>query len=197
MAVLDEKLTLAFELFDNANAKDPNIEIYRGKEYPKELLYAHRMSDRLMNFKPHASVALQLAARSQHICRWEIPRNNYEKNKIGYIKWRNDLKQLHADKAGIILKKVGYDNDIIEHVQFLLLKKQLKKNEETQILEDIICLVFLEFYFEAFSKKNNEEKIVDILQKTWKKMSVSGQEAALKLDLSQNSLNLIQKAIEA
>lgn len=192
-----EKLKKAFVMFDAANAKDPNIEEYKGESFPKELLYAQRMSAKLVNFAPDASESLQLTARCQHICRWEIPRNSYDMNREGYLRWRQDLKKFHAKKATSILQEVGYTDAIISKVSFLLEKKQLKKNEETQLLEDVICLVFLEYYFEPFAQKHPEDKTIDILQKTWRKMSEKGHEAALKLPLSQESLALVSKAISA
>ena len=191
-----DKLHKAFALFDQANAQDPNVEVFEGKSYPKELLYAIRMTDRLDTFEPEASEPLRLTARCQHICRWEIPRESYPMDRQGYLKWRQDLKKFHAEKAGQILREVGYSQEIIEKVAFLLEKKQLKKNPETQTLEDVICLVFLEFYFEAFAKKYEEDKLVDILQKTWRKMSERGQATALKLPLSPNALDLIGKAMQ-
>tara|TARA_R110000868_G_scaffold337123_1_gene598007 strand:- start:91 stop:681 length:591 start_codon:yes stop_codon:yes gene_type:complete len=191
-----EKLEKAFQLFDQANEQDPNREEFKGKEFAKEVLYAIRMTNKLTSFTPDASEVLQLTARCQHICRWEIPRESYEMNKVGYLKWRQDLKKFHAKKASEILKAVGYDQKTIEKVAFLLEKKQLKKNAETQTLEDVICLVFLEFYFEPFAKKYSEEKLIDILQKTWRKMSKKGQEAALKLPLSKDALTLVGKALQ-
>ncbi len=191
-----DKLHKAFALFDQANAQDPNVEVFEGKNYPKELLYAIRMTDRLDTFEPEASEPLKLTARCQHICRWEIPRESYPMDRPGYLKWRQDLKKFHAEKADQILQEVGYSREIIEKVAFLLEKKQLKKNPETQTLEDVICLVFLEFYFEAFAKKYEEDKLVDILQKTWRKMSERGQATALKLPLSPTALDLIGKALQ-
>ncbi|WP_209403395.1 DUF4202 domain-containing protein [Pseudozobellia sp. WGM2] len=189
------KLDEAFKKFDAANSKDPNTEEFKGKSYPKEVLYAIRMSDQLDKFAPQASEALRLTARCQHICRWEIPRESYEMNRIGYLKWRQELKKFHAQTATSILEEVGYDQETIAKVSFLLEKKQLKKNEETQTLEDVICLVFLEHYFEPFSKEHPDDKLIDILQKTWRKMSEKGQEAALKLPLSENAVRLVTKAI--
>jgi len=191
-----EKFQAAIRLFDQANRQDPNKETYQGKIYPKELLYADRMSVSLHKFSENPSEALQLAVRCQHICRWEIPRSNYEMDRTGYLLWRQELKKFHAEKASKILKAVGYDDEMVDKVAFLLQKKQLKRNVETQLLEDVICLVFLEFYFEEFSEKYPEEKLVDILQKTWKKMSEAGQESALSLPLSENSLHLVKKALD-
>ncbi|AYN67701.1 DUF4202 domain-containing protein [Euzebyella marina] len=191
-----DKLIEAFKKFDEANSADPNIEVYKGESYPKEVLYAMRMTKQLNEFEPNASEALKLTARSQHIKRWEIPRESYEMNRVGYLKWRQELKKFHAKTASAILEEVGYDEETIDKVSFLLEKKQLKKNEETQILEDVICLVFMEYYFEDFSEEHPDEKVIDILQKTWRKMSEKGQEAALKLPLSQKSVDLVTTAIE-
>ncbi|MEM7486158.1 MAG: DUF4202 domain-containing protein [Bacteroidota bacterium] len=191
------KQTEAFRLFDEANRKDPNSEVFEGKPYPKELLYAQRMTKTLDAFAPNASEALQLTARCQHICRWEIPRDSYEMNRTGYLKWRQDLKKFHAQKSRELLEAAGYGNYLIAQVEFLLLKKQLKKNEETQTLEDVICLVFLDYYFEPFAAKHEEAKVIDILQKTWRKMSEKGQQAVLKLSFSEKSMHLIQRAITA
>ena len=192
-----DKLLKAFEKFDVANAKDPNTESYMGRTYPKEVLYATRMTEKLNDFAPEASEALRLTARCQHICRWEIPRESYDMNRVGYLKWRQDLKKFHARKAAEILNDVGYSQEVIDKVSFLLEKKQLKKNEETQTLEDVICLVFLEYYFEPFAEEHPEGKIIDILQKTWRKMSEKGQEAALKLPFSDSAMALVSKAIES
>ncbi|APA64234.1 DUF4202 domain-containing protein [Maribacter sp. 1_2014MBL_MicDiv] len=196
MATTD-KLLLAFQQFDEANKQDPNTEVFEGATYPKEVLYGIRMTERLNAFDPNASEALRLTARCQHICRWEIPRESYEMNREGYLRWRQELKKFHATKAASILEDIGYDKETIDNVKFLLQKKQLKKNEETQTLEDVICLVFLEFYFEPFAHKHPEDKTIDILQKTWRKMSTKGQEAALELPLSKFSLDLITKAVHA
>ncbi|MFT4831606.1 MAG: hypothetical protein ACI815_001255 [Psychroserpens sp.] len=192
---VSSKLLQAFELFDEANEQDPNKEIFQGKTCSKEVLYAIRMTEMLNEYVPDASEPLKLATRCQHICRWEIPRESYEMDRAGYLKWRQDLKKFHVEKASGILREVGYEQKTIDKVSFLLEKKQLKKNKETQALEDVICLVFLEFYFEPFLEKHSEEKLVDILQKTWRKMSKKGHEMALKIPYTKTSLNLIQKAL--
>lgn len=187
----------AITAFDALNEQDPNKEEVAGQLIAKEVLYAQRMSKSLLSFLPNASETLQLAARCQHLCRWEIPRSEYPTGRKGYHLWRTKLKDLHAEKAAGVLTKVGYDQKMIERVQFLLLKKQLKKDNETQALEDVICLVFLEFYFEPFAAKHTAEKVIDILRKTWRKMSTEGQAAALKLPLSKDALALIGKALNA
>ncbi|WP_103071377.1 DUF4202 domain-containing protein [Aquimarina sediminis] len=189
-------ITEAYTLFDQANAEDPNTEIVNGKPIAKELIYGQRMTQTLEDFESDASDALKLAARSQHICRWEIPRSGYPMDRIGYLKWREDLKKFHARKASEILQDLGYDTQTIDRVSFLLQKKKLKKDEETQILEDVICLVFLNFYYEEFLEKHTEEKVIDILQKTWRKMSEKGHQSALQLSYSEKALKLIKQALD-
>ena len=185
----------AISLFDKANSLDPNKEQWEGKEYPKEVLYGQRMTAMLEGFHSEASEEVQLAARCQHICRWESPRDSYEMNRAGYLKWRTELKKFHAKKASEILASVGYSKEVQEKVSFLLQKKQLKKNADTQTIEDVICLVFLQFYFDAFIEKHSEEKIVDIVQKTWAKMSEKGHDAALQLAYSDKGLGLVKQAL--
>ena len=167
----DDKLARAFKAFDAYNSQDPNLETDGGKSIPKEVLYAERMTQRLAAFAPGAPEHVQLAARCQHIGRWEIPRSKYPMDRKGYLGWRNELKRHHAGIAEGILKTCGYDDTTIELVKFLLLKKQLHVNPETQLLEDVVCLVFLEHYLEDFAARHDPDKVVDILRKTLKKMS--------------------------
>lgn len=189
------KFETAIALIDKKNSEDPNTYFAYGLNFPKELLYSQRMSRKLLQFEPEATEALQIAARAQHICRWKIARDTFPMDRVGYLKWRETLKKMHVDLTSEILKKVGYDSEFINRVSFLISKKLIKKDEESQALEDVICLVFLEYYFEEFSEKHENEKIIDILKKTWIKMSDGGHKAALKLDFSEKSLSLIKQAI--
>lgn len=185
----------AIALIDKANSEDINTYEVAGIQYPKELLYSQRMTRKLLQFKPDASKALQIAARAQHICRWKIPRDEYPMDRVGYLKWRETLKKMHADLTSEILNKVGYDDQFDDRIRKIILKKLIKKNEESQALEDTICLVFLDYYFEEFAEKHPDEKVIDILQKTWVKMSEAGQIEALKLNFSEKSLALVKQAI--
>jgi len=187
----------ALQKFDAVNAQDPHTEIVEGIPYPKELIYARRMTDCLQRVAPDASEALQLAVRCQHIRRWEIPRQDFPEGLLGYNKWRNTLKKYHADIAGQLLEEVGYDVETIARVQFLVQKRQLKIDAEVQLLEDIICLVFLEYYFLDFARQHPVEKVVDILQKTWPKMTLQGQQLALQLPLPAAARDLIGIALGA
>jgi hypothetical protein len=197
MAIIQDqqKFEAAIARFDAYNAQDPNQELYAGELHPKELLYARRMTGWLLRVAPEASEALQLAARCQHIGRWQIPRQEYPEGVQGYNKWRNTLKKRHAELAGEILRQVGYDPATIERVQFLVQKRQLKLDPETQLLEDVVCLVFLENYFADFSRQHTEEKLIDIVRKTWRKMSPQGQQLALTLQIPQPALAIIEKAL--
>ena len=189
------KFEKAIAIIDQKNSEDIHTENVQGKEYPKELLYSQRMTQKLLEFKPDASEELQIAARAQHICRWKIPREDYPMDRAGYLKWRETLKKMHANITSDILREVGYDSNSIDRVTFLISKKLIKKDAESQTLEDVICLVFLESYFEEFAMKHNDKKIIDILRKTWNKMSDDGHKAALKLNYSEKSLSLIKAAI--
>jgi hypothetical protein len=189
------RLEEAFRRFDAANAEDPNNEQVDGKPVPKELIYGRRMSARLGIFAPEAPESVRLAARAQHIRRWEVPRESYPAGRAGYLKWRTDLYKRHGDTAAEILAEVGYDDTTIDRVRTLLRKRGLKTDPDVQLLEDVICLVFLEHYFHDFSKKHDEAKLISILQKTWNKMTAKAREAALELDYAPEDLALIQKAL--
>ena len=189
----------AIARFDASHAEDPNKERVDGEEFPKELLYAQRMSAMLERFAPDASETLQLAVRCQHICRWKIPRAEYPMTPHGYKQWRTRLMRYHAELAGEILRAVGYDDAMIGRVQSLVRKEGLKVNPEAQTLEDVIALVFLEIYLADFVRSHSqydEGKLIDILRRIGRKMSRRGREAALNLiTLPQELLPLICNAI--
>lgn len=186
-----EQFHTAIAAFDAANAQDPT-EI---AAVPAELLYARRMTDWLNRLYPDAGELLHLAARSQHIRRWMVPRSKYPMTRPGYHQWRTYLYSFHADTAAEILRQVGYDDPSIARVRSLLKKEKLKSDPETQMLEDVVCLVFLESYFADFAAKHDEEKLIGILRRTWKKMSPHAHAAALELNLSPKSRQLVEKAL--
>ena len=172
-----------------------NCEMYQGQQRPRELLYSERMTAWLARMAPNASEPVRLAARAQHIRRWEIPRNSYPMDRNGYRCWRTDLGKFHAETAGRILRSVGYDETTIERVGSLLRKERLKTDPDCQLLEDVICLVFLEYELADFAKKHDEEKLIHILRRTWKKMSLRGHKAALALPLADDLLAIVEKAV--
>ncbi|HRK77968.1 DUF4202 domain-containing protein [Thiobacillus sp. 65-1402] len=191
-----ERFSRALALFDAANAEDPNLD----EGQPKELLYGRRMSDMIARFAPEASEVAQLAVRAQHIQRWKVPRSSYPMNKDGYHAWRTGLYTFHADTAGELMRQAGYDDATIERVKKAVSKRGIKSNPETQLLEDIADLVFIEHYILAFAQSKpdyDEAKWLDIIRKTWQKMSKTAQAFALsgKIKLPEPLLPLITKAI--
>jgi len=190
----------AISLIDAANTEDPNIDTAEGKEWPKELLYSHRMADVLQRYTPSADEAQQLAIRAQHIQRWKSPRNAYPMDKQGYHQWRTHLYKFHAETAAELLERAGYGAEDIERVKQAVGKRALKVNPDTQLLEDVAALVFIEYYMLEFAGKHpeyDEAKWIDIIRKTWKKMSSRAQEFALSggIQLPEQLLPLIQKAV--
>jgi hypothetical protein len=185
----------AIARFDAANAEDPNRSSFGGTEYPKELLYARRMTEWLGRLTPDPSEPLRLAARCQHIRRWEIPRSSFPMDRAGYLVWRKRLYRFHADTAEAILRDVGYDDATIARVRSLLQKEKLKLDPEMQTLEDVICLVFLENYFSDFARERDEQQMLNIIKRTWTKMSDKGHQAALQLRLSEPDWALIRRAL--
>jgi hypothetical protein len=148
-----------------------------------------------MDFYPNASEEIQIASKAQHICRWKMPRESYPMDRVGYLKWREELKKFHAKTTAQILEKAGYSPIFIARVSFLIEKKLLKKDAETQLLEDVICLVFLEYYLDDFVQKHDTEKLKNIILKTWHKMSEKGHQEALKINFSQGNLQLIKESL--
>ena len=195
-----DRFERAATAFDRANGADPTLvrdADHDGEERPRELVQAERLARWVERLAPEASEALRLAARCQHIRRWEKPRASYPPGRIGYLEWRKALSNFHADCASAILKDAGYDEATIEHVRRINQKKSIKQDAEVQIMEDALCLAFLEYEVDDFAAKHPPEKIIEILQKTWKKMSDRGHAVALALPLSENVLGLVQRALGA
>ena len=191
----EERFDKAMAQIDEANRQDQVMEEVNGQDYPKELMYGQRMTIWLQRMAPEASEVLKLAVRCQHIQRWKILRQDYPEGRTGYKRWRTDLAKFHAETAAAILYDVGYDDETIERVQSLVRKEQFKVDPEAQTLEDVACLVFLDHYFAAFSKKYDEEKLVGIVRKTWKKMSDKGRTAALAIALPEGLKAVVGKAL--
>lgn len=190
-----ERFDRAIARFDAANAEDPRREAGEHGDEPKEVLYARRMTGWLERLEPEASEALRLAARAQHLCRWKIERSAYPEGRQGYLRWRRDCGDLHARLAGEILHEVGYDAGTVDRVKDLLRKKGLPDDEEALALEDTACLVFLETELAAFAPKHDEAKLVQILERTWRKMSPRGRATAAALALPASTRALIEKAL--
>ncbi|MEJ2376550.1 MAG: DUF4202 domain-containing protein [Pseudolabrys sp.] len=188
-------------LIGAANSEDPNLVTDEtGKSWPKESLYSHRMSDMLQRFSPASDNVCKIAIHAQHIQRWKSPRSDYPMDRPGYLKWRTDLYRFHANTMGELMAQAGYEEADIERAKRMVRKKGIKTNPDTQLLEDIANLVFIEHYMQEFAGKHpeySEEKWIEIIQKTWKKMSEKGQQFALSgaLKLPEPLVPLIQKAL--
>jgi hypothetical protein len=172
---------------DRANAEDPSGQ---------ELLYGQRMVDWARKLSPQASEELLLAARAQHLRRWTVPRSTYPDGRTGYLKWREGLKQFHADALAAVMADAGYGEASIEKARRILVRKNHASDPEGQTLEDAACLVFLQFEFAPFSAKTEPDKMVDILRKSWEKMSTAAREQALGLQFGPAELGLVKRALE-
>lgn len=180
---------------DDANADDPRREVVGGASRPQELVYAERMSDCLDRLYPDASEALKIAARAQHIRRWEIPRDSHPVGRAGYNAWRTACRDHHAGLAAAIMRRHGYDEDAIAQVAKLIRKQELKRDPESQALQNVVGTVFIAHYLADFAEQHDDEKLVGILRKTARKMSAEGLAAVQALPLPPRIAHLIEQAL--
>jgi hypothetical protein len=192
-----QRFEAALQRFDEENSRDPNREEAGGTEHPRELIYAQWLTEWVLRLCPEASEELRLAARCQHICRWMVPRDSYPMTRAGYLQWREGLKKYHAQKAGEILREADYPEEVVARVQSLNLKKNFPGDPESQVLEDALCLVFLEHQFAALASKASDEKMINALQKTWNKMTPAAREIAMGLPYGAREKGLIERALGA
>lgn len=194
---MNDLIPEAISRFNALNARDPNSIEVNGELRPKELVFAERLEAWVLRMHPDASDALRLAARSQHLQRWSVPRSDYPPGRVGYLKWRKDLSKRHADLATGVLSDLGAPEELISALRSINLKEGLKTNPDTQAMEDALCLSFLQHEFSAFVEKYDDEKVIDIVQKTWRKMSDSAHELALTLPLEGRAKELVGRALGA
>lgn len=192
-----QRLKDAFTAIDNINNDDPNKIIVDNNSIAKELIYGQRMTACLNEHWPQASEYLQVAVRAQHIKRWYLKRADFPTGKAGYLKWRKELGLFHAQLAKEIMLESGYNEQEAEQTANIVSKKQLKSNSDSQTLEDVACLVFLIHYFDDFAAKHEDDKVIDIVQKTWRKMSSDGHNIALSLSLPEHLARLVSQALSA
>ena len=191
----DSRFQETIAAFDALNGQDPHTLEVDEQSIPKELHDALSMTAWIEALYPEASEAVHLAARCQHLCRWEVPRSSYPEGRVGYLKWRADLKKRHAAQSAKVLRERAYDSEMIDAVAAINLKQGLKSNPHVQQVEDALCLVFLEKQLEGYLGKWEDDKIIRILKKTWGKMSERGQEAALNLSMSAQARALVEQAL--
>ena len=192
---MHSQLATVLAAIDAANARDPVAIMVGGAHVPRAVIYGQRMSMVLADYQPDASEALRIAARAQHIERWIIPRESYPEGRIAYLKWRKDLQHHHAKRMAGIMGEAGYGAEAIARVGSLLHKERLKYDAEVQTLEDVICLVFLQFEAPEFIAKHDDGKVRDILAKTARKMSPRGIAEAGKLKLEARLQRLLGEAL--
>ncbi len=203
MTSLSSRYAPLIQLIDASHATDPNLELdtATSQPQPKELLYAQRMTDMLARFAPDATEAVRIGVHAQHIQRWMIPRSEYPQIPFGYKQWRTHLYKYHAETTAGLMRQAGYDMEMIERVKAIVGKLDIKVNPETQLLEDIASLVFLEHYLLGFAAAHPEydkDKWMGILQKTCKKMSPQGREFALtKIHLPVSLAACVHEAARA
>jgi hypothetical protein len=185
----------AIAKFDAFNQQDPNSILWDEVSYPAEYFYALQLYNWVKKLENNPSEVLLLASRSQHIGRWQVPREQYPPGKSGYLKWRTDLARYHANKAGVLMLEAGYQQEQIKAVQHIILKENLKTDFEVQVMENALCLVFLEFQYNHFLTLHEDQKIIRILQRSWAKMTAPGREAAMTLQYTDKGRYLIEQAL--
>ena len=193
-----DRLAAVIAAIDAANADDPRHTVVDGTARPYEIVYSERMTARLSAMYPDASELLQIAARAQHLRRFDIPRATHPEGRIGYNDWRRACRDHHATLVAAIMAQHGYSEEDAAHVGKLIRKEQLKRDRDSQALENVVDVVFVEHYIDEFLQKYSdysEEKVIDIVAKTLKKMSPKGHGAALALDLSEGKRALIMAAV--
>jgi Domain of unknown function (DUF4202) len=190
-----ERLERALAAIDAANADDPFTLVVDGVERPKEQAHAELMTTWVRRLDPGASEAQILAARAHHLRRWTLPRTDYPEGRSGYLRWRTTLKRQHAAEVGEILGEAGYDDAVIERVQQIIRKEALGRDPAVQVHEDALCLVFLQTQLEGVADQLGDDKTVEVLQKTARKMSPEGLAAAGQLVLSPAATRLLERAL--
>jgi hypothetical protein len=191
----DTRLERAFAAIDEANADDPATIVVDGVERPKELAHAEMMVDWVRRLDPAASEAQLLAARAHHLRRWALPRTDYPEGRAGYLRWRTALKRRHADDVAVILRDVGYDEPAIARVQQIVRKERLQHDPDVQVHEDALCLVFLQTQLSEVAEQLGEDKTIDVLRKTARKMSPAGLAAVRELELAPGDRRLLERAL--
>ncbi|MBS3805081.1 MAG: DUF4202 domain-containing protein [Oleiphilaceae bacterium] len=193
------QLTCALEKIDNANLADPNREQVGEETLPKEFAYSQHMTRWLFQLESEPSERMQIACRAQHIERWTMPRKDFPEGRQAYYEWRQACGRFHGRRAAGIMAECGYPASDHERVETVLTKRELRQDPETQLLEDVACMVFLERYFEDFFQKTDydREKWLRIVGRTWDKMSPRGHEAALELagNMPQHLQTLLGEAL--
>lgn len=194
--VSEDLVARVWNRIDAMNREDPRRVEFDGRIMAFEERHAILVSSWVRRLEPGASDALLVAARGQHVRRWTISRTSYPRNRAGYLRWREELKRMHAETLAAILEEEGADDDLVARVRALVMKRDIKGDLETQILEDALCLAFLELEFSALRASTDPEKFAQIIRKTWAKMSERGRREALALPLAPQDRAAIEAALQ-
>jgi hypothetical protein len=190
-----EAVRKVMAVLDAMNADDPVKVTVNGQKRAQELVFADRLEAWIRRLEPSPSNELLIAARGQHVRRWTISRKKYPEGRSGYLRWREDLKRMHADAVDAAMRAEGLDDGRIAKARAIVMKQDLAGNPDAQTMEDALCLVFLETQFEDLLRKTLDDKMVDIIKKTWRKMSAEGRTAALALKIPDQHRALIERAL--
>ena len=191
----DARLAKAIAAIDAVNADDPFTLVLDGVERPKELLHAELMTEWVQRLDPAATDEQLIAARAHHLRRWALPRDDYPEGRAGYLRWRTTLKRRHAEDVGAILADVGYGPESVERVQRIIRKDGLGRDPQVQVHEDALCLVFLQTQLDDVAGQLGDEKTIDVLRKTARKMSGEGLAAAAGLSYTPSGRRLLEAAL--
>lgn len=190
-----DRLAAAVSAIDAVNADDPNVVTVRGRTGPKEVLHAELVTEWVQRLHPGPSDALLLAARAHHLRRWSVPRTSFPSGRAGYLRWRKSLHAQHATELGALLTEAGYDSEVIARAQALVRKEGLGHDPEMQVLEDALCLVFLETQLTDVAARLADDTLERVLDKTAKKMSEAGRAAIADLALSPDAAALLRRVL--
>ncbi len=193
---MNERLAQTLLRFDQYNGTDPNLFTWQGETCPQELFLAQKLHEWVLKLAPEASPPLLLASRCQHIGRWEIARKSYPDGRVGYLTWRKALARHHASVAQGIMRELGHDEALIERVTSIVMKQGIKQDADVQTMENALCLVFLQYQYEAFHPAH-PDKIVGILRKSLQKMDAAGHKWALTLPYSAAGMGYLEQALAA
>jgi hypothetical protein len=191
----EERLQRVLAAIDAVNAEDPNKVELDGRQEPAELVYGRRITETLRRMVAAPSEPMRIAARGQHTGRWRLARRSYPEGRAGYLAWRREQRVNQAKRLGQIMATEGYGADDIARVGALIRKENMRADAEVQVFEDVICVMFFEHYLRDFLPRVTEEKLAEILVKTWGRMSPLGRRHALMLDLPQTVTHLMQREL--
>lgn len=190
-----DRYVTAVSIIDSANAEDPNQVTVRGERLPLALAHGQLAAQWVARLAPDADEALLLAARAHHLRRWEVPRSSYPEGRAGYLRWRRDQKDRHAEQVAELLGTAGYDEATIHRVQTLVRRQRLDTESGTQTVEDAACLVFLETQLVEVSGQLERDHLIEVVNKTARKMSPAALALVDEVPLGDEARQILADAL--